>query len=96
MLMMVCLLFGALLAQRCKVLALVPAIALVSLVTAIIGAKGEGTFWHILGLIAVDIAALQVGYLAGLGMHYLVNARQLTAIRFRSVDSSMSSRRTVN
>jgi hypothetical protein len=95
MLTISCLLFGAVLAQRCKVLVLVPAILLVSLVTAVNAARGGGT-WHILGATAVGIAALQVGYLGGLGLHYLVNVLQLASMRRNSLHGSMSSRRTAS
>jgi hypothetical protein len=94
MLVIICLLFGAVLAQRCKLLVMVPAIALVMLVTAIIGARGEGTFWHIVASLAVNVATLQVGYVAGLVAHYLGNAVPLASVRRSSLHGSMSSRRT--
>jgi hypothetical protein len=94
MLVIICLLFGAVLAQRCKLLVMVPAIALVMLVTAIIGARGDGTFWHILASLAVNVATLQVGYVAGLIIHYLGNGVLLPSVRRSSLHGSMSSRRT--
>jgi hypothetical protein len=96
MLMIISLLFGAVLAQRCKVLVLVPAIVLVSVVTAIDAAGGGSTFWHILGATAVGIAALQVGYLAGLGLHHLLNVLQSALMRRSSFHGSVSSRRVAN
>lgn len=96
MFMVICLLFGAVLAQRCKILVLVPAITLVSLVAAIIGVREDSTFWHLLGATAADIAAFQVGYLAGLGLRYLSNVLQLTSIWRSSLGGRMSPRNTAN
>lgn len=94
MLVIICLLFGAVLAQRCKLLVMVPAIALVISVTAIIGAREDGALWHIVASLAVNIASLQVGYVAGLVVHYLGHAIQLASARRSSLHGSMSSRRT--
>lgn len=94
MLVIICLLFGAVLAQRCKLLIMVPAIALVMLVTGTIGAREDGAFWHIVASLVVNIASLQVGYVAGLVVHHLGNAIQSASARRSSLHGSMSSRRT--
>jgi hypothetical protein len=101
MLVIICMLFGAMLAQRCKLLVMVPAIVLVTLVTTIIGAREDGTFWHIVASLAVNITTLQVGYVVGLVVHYLVahyfgNDVPLASMRRGSLQDSMSSRRTVS
>lgn len=90
------LLFGALLAQRFKVFALIPAIALVGLVTAAFSTRQSGIFWDVLASIALNVAVLQIGYLVGTACHYVLNAPQLFSVRPRSFGDSMSSRRTVN
>jgi hypothetical protein len=96
MLMLLCLLLGALLAQRCKVLVLVPAIALIAVLAAALGARAGDTFLSILAWTAVDIAALQVGYLAGVGGYHLSSALQSDRHRGSSVSGPLTPRHTAN
>lgn len=92
--MLICLLVGAALAQRCKVFALVPAIA-VAVTVLVVGGFGEGaTFWQTLGSVLIDVTALQTGYLAGIGIHYFAHSAHIKSERAQSLRSWIS--RTVN
>ena len=70
MLSLICLLVGAVLGQRFKVQILIPAMALA--VAAAAGLAHAGTFWQILGAVFVATTDLQIGYLAGVGIRYLM------------------------
>lgn len=86
----ICLLVGAALAQRFKVFALIPAIAVASSVVAM-ARFGEGaTFWQTLGSVVIDVTALQMGYLAGTGIHYFAHSAHTKLGRARSLRSSVS------
>lgn len=94
--MLIYLLVGALLGQRFKVLALVPAMALAFTLTAVVGFGRGGAFWQVLGSALIPIVGLQIGYLAGIWIHYLTASARKTLVRKRSFDPSISSRPTVN
>lgn len=72
MLLLICLLVGAVLAQRFKVLALILAMALA--LTAAAGFAAGGTFPQILRAALVGTTSLQIGYLAGVGIRYFMTA----------------------
>ena len=58
-------LFGALLAQRFKVVILVPAIVINSAAILVFGIARNSNLWAVLFCAAVTITALQFGYLGG-------------------------------
>ena len=87
--MLIYLLIGALLAQRFKVLVLVPAIALGALVAVSLGRHYGASAWQIVGAAVVDIVCLQLGYLAGAGANHLVTGI-LSRSHRRAIDESVS------
>ena len=94
--MLIYLLVGALLAQRFRVFVLVPVLTLAALVAAVIGYhEGAGT-WQLLGSSVLAIVCVQVGYLAGAVLHYLLAPVFSHSTLGRSFGASMSSRRTAN
>ena len=85
------LLAGMVLGQRFKVLILVPATALALAFTVGVGIAQAEAVWSIVQMAAVTAAALQIGYLAGIGIrHGLVAAR---ASRVRATSLAASARR---
>jgi putative Ca2+/H+ antiporter (TMEM165/GDT1 family) len=86
------LLIGALLAQRFKMLVLVPGIALTALVAAMMGYHYGASAWHIVGAVVLDIISLQVGYLVGAGIHYVLTAVLAKSTDHRALDGSVSHR----
>jgi len=81
---------GALLAQRFKVLVLVPAILLTAFMVVLVGYHYAATDWQILGAVVADIICLQIGYLAGAGLYHLLIARLANAIHPRTLERSIS------
>lgn len=92
MLSLICVLFGAVLGQRFKVAALIPALALVLM--AAVGFAHAGTFWQILGATLVATTCLEIGYVAGVGIRYLMAAAR--SGHASSLTGSISSRRAAN
>ena len=70
MLLLVCLLVGAVLGQRFKVAVLIPSMA----VTVAVEFAYGGTFRQIIGATLVAAMSLQIGYFAGVSMRYLMAA----------------------
>ncbi len=94
MLSLICLLVGAVLGQRFKVLVLIPAMALA--VTAASGFAYAGTLWQVLGAAFVATTSLQIGYLGGIGIRYLIASGRTGQINASSVATSASPRQIVN
>ena len=94
MLSLICLLVGAVLGQRFKVQVLIPAMALG--VTAAAGLAHASTFWQILGAVLVATTSLQIGYLAGVGIRYLMAAVRMSRMQADSHAASESPRRIAN
>jgi hypothetical protein len=82
MLLLICLLVGAVLGQRFKVIALIPALALA--ITATAGITHGGTFWQILGAAFAATTSLQIGYLAGAVIRLLMAASRASRKRAKS------------
>ncbi len=87
------LLVGMLLAQRFKVLVLVPVI-LLTLVFAIGAgiARADGV-WAVGSTAAVTIVGLQIGYLLGIGIRHLIVLARASCLRTASLGSSLPTRR---
>ena len=94
--MLICLLVGALLAQRFKVFVLVPAIVLTGLVAGVHGYYDAASSWQIVGAVVADIVCLQIGYLAGAGIYHFIIARLANAMHRRLHDQSIASRRAAH
>ena len=85
------LLIGMVLGQRFKVVVLMPTIALVLAVTICVGIARADAPFYVAVLTAAAIAAVQVGYVAGIGIRYLtVIAR---ANRRRAVRATLTPHR---
>jgi hypothetical protein len=91
--MLICLLIGALMAQRLKVLALVPAITLAAPVAVMLGYRSGYSAWEIVGVTVADIICLQFGYLIGAGIHHLITGVIAGSTHHRALDGSVSHRR---
>jgi hypothetical protein len=89
MLLLICLLAGAVLAQRFNVLVLIPAMAFV--LPAATGAAYAGTLRQIIGAAVFALISLQVGYVAGAGIRQLMAAAGTS--RLHAASSAAASRR---
>ena len=94
--MLIFLLIGALLAQRCKVLALVPAIGFTAVFVLLLGDHDGAGSWQLVGAAVPDIICLQVGYLAGAGLNFLLVAAPAGSTHHRTLDGSASRGHTAN
>jgi len=72
MLMLICLLVGAVLGQRFKVFVLIPAMMMALTAAAVFA--WFGTIWQSLFGATVAVFGLQVGYLAGIAIRYFTAA----------------------
>jgi hypothetical protein len=89
---LISLLAGMVLGQRFKVLAVVPAIAGLSLVAIGYGiAYSEGLERTAL-LAALAVASLQIGYLVGVAIRYSLAATRASGLRSASIDASQPTR----
>ena len=89
----VSLLVGALLAQRFKIIVLVPATLTVLVIAVGAGAAQAGSAWWIVGMIAAASVSMQAGYFVGmLFQHFLV---ALWASRSSAFSHTTSARNTV-
>jgi hypothetical protein len=86
MLSLICLLVGAVLGQRFKVQVLIPAMALAMAAAA--GLAHASTFWQILGAVLVATTSLQIGYVAGVGIRYLIAEARTSRINADSHTTS--------
>jgi hypothetical protein len=91
MLLLICLLIGAVLGQRFKVLVLTPAMALAA--TAAVGFTHADTIWQILGSVLVVTTSLQIGYFCGVGIRYLMATTRTGQIHASSVIAPFTSGR---
>jgi hypothetical protein len=93
---MVSLLVGMVLGQRFKVLVLMPTIA-IALVFAIgAGMAHADTVWWIVLMAAAAATSLQIGYLIGIGIRYVLVAAQAGRSPVTSLTGSASTRRPAN
>jgi hypothetical protein len=70
-----CLLAGAVLAQRFKVMVLVPATVMALIAAAAVGLIQSYTIGATILMAAAGGASVHLGYLLGLGLRYLLEAR---------------------
>lgn len=89
LLSLTCLLLGAVLGLRFKILALVPAIAIA--LPAAIAFAHTSSFAHLLAALAVT-TSLQIGYLCGLGMRHFTVVSRTPKVHAASVEVSPSQR----
>lgn len=67
-------LVGAALAQRFKIMVLIPAVATVLTLAVGIGVTNAYTFWSIVVTAATAATSMQIGYLIGMSIHGLLAA----------------------
>jgi hypothetical protein len=90
---MVSLLVGALLAQRFRIIALVPATLTVLVVAIGAGVAQVSSAWWIVGMIAAASASIQVGYFVGMLIQHGLSA--LLASGSSPFSQTTSARNTV-
>ena len=73
--MLICLLLGAGLGQRFKVLVLIPAMALLLPLSAVAAVVRGDSIGQAAAAVLIAAISLQVGYLAGIGLRHLGAAR---------------------
>jgi hypothetical protein len=93
---LISLLLGMVLGQRFKVLALVPVIAVWLPVATGTGIARYGEFGPTLLLAALAVAALQIGYLAGVVIRYSLVAARTSGLRSASLHASQPTRHPVH
>jgi membrane protein DedA with SNARE-associated domain len=70
----VSLLVGAVLGQRFKVMALMPATAIVLVLAVATGVTQAQTAWSIVLMVAAAATSMQIGYLIGIGIRHVLAA----------------------
>ncbi len=94
-LMLICLLLGAVLGQRFKILVLVPGMAVVLPLVAAVGIVRADPYGKIAIAIMVAAASLQLGYLAGTALRHLLVLLRASQINASSRSPRTSARRVV-
>lgn len=84
-LVLIAFLAGATLGQRCRVLVLLPAIAIVTPTAIGIEIVNGGSIGAIVLTTIASIASLQIGYLAGIGIRHLLAVARLRGLRIASI-----------
>ena len=92
----ICLLLGVALGQRFKVLVLVPAIALVVVFSIVVGVARADGYWPIALTAVVATVSLQIGYLLGIGMRYLLVGVRTNRAHATSFESSSPTQRATH
>ena len=83
---------GMVLGQRFKVLILMPAIALATLVAVATGIGRTEPFWSVLLAAALSVTGLQIGYLAGTGVRLLIAATRASRRRQAPLEQPLQAR----
>ena len=82
-------LFGAALAQRFKIMVLMPAMAIVLILAVGAGVMQAQTVWWIILMAAATATCLQFGYFAGIGIrHFLAAAPSRESSPLTSAETS--------
>ena len=89
----VSLLVGALLAQRFRIIVLMPATLTVLVIAIGAGVAQANSAWLIVGMIAAASVSIQAGYFVGMLIQYGLDA--LSASRSSSLSPTTSARNTV-
>ena len=83
MVLLVCLLAGAVLGQRFKVFILFPAMVPALFFALVVAAMHGATVWGLVATALIAAASLQIGYLGGIGVRHLAVAERANRVRFR-------------
>jgi hypothetical protein len=87
--MLIYLLIGLLLAQRFKVLVLVPALAVTIVLAVTLGYHSGYSGWQILIGTIEDVVCLQLGYLAGAGISHVLTTVFAGSLHHKALDGSV-------
>lgn len=90
------LLIGMVVAQRFKVLILLPVICLIVIFTIGFGIAHAESAWAIGATTAVAIIAVQIGYLLGAGVYHLMVLARATRLHSGSLPNALPPRRTAH
>lgn len=88
MLSLICLLAGAVLGQKFKVLVLIPAMMLAFV--AAVGFNQANTFREMIGAVLAAMTSVQIGYFAGVGIHYVMAAGRASRMHASTLATSTS------
>jgi hypothetical protein len=94
-LMLICLLLGAVLGQRFKVLVMIPGMAVVLPLVAAAGVMRADPYGQIAIALMVAAVSLQLGYLAGIALRHLLVLLRASQINASSRAARTSARRVV-
>jgi hypothetical protein len=94
-LMQICLLLGAVLGQRFKVLVLIPGMAVVLPLVAAVGIVRADPYGKIAIAVMVSALSLQLGYLAGIALRHLLVLLRASQISASSRSPGSSARKVV-
>jgi hypothetical protein len=94
-LILICLLLGAVLGQRFKILVLVPGMAAVLPLVAAVGIVRADPYGQIAIAVIVAAVSLQLGYLAGIALRHLMVLLRATQINASSRSPRASAPRAV-
>jgi hypothetical protein len=92
MVLLVCLLIGALLGQRFKVFILVPAMVPAVALAVIVAEVHGAALWQILVTAFMAATSLQIGYLAGVGVRHFTMVERASRLRPRRLAAPESPR----
>jgi hypothetical protein len=92
MVLLVCLLVGAVLGQRFKVFILLPATVPALFFALLVSAMHGATVSRLLATALTAAASLQIGYLFGIGLRHFAVAERANRVGFRRVAVSVSPR----
>jgi hypothetical protein len=81
MVLLVCLLFGAVLGQRFRVFIILPAMLPTVAFATVVAASHGTTVWRTLATTFIAVASLQIGYLAGVGIRHFLAAERASRLR---------------
>lgn len=90
---LISLLIGMLLAQRFKVLVLIPTLPLAAILAIGDGLAHGQAIWAIATSSVLAIVALQIGYLLGIGIHHFMVVARASRMNSSSVPGTLAQRR---
>jgi membrane protein DedA with SNARE-associated domain len=89
----ICFLVGVVLAQYCKVLALLPAMPIALFLAIVVGVASPSAIWTTVLVAAANVVGLQMGYFVGIILHSLLTR---TAAAPTPLSSSAPARRSAH
>ena len=90
MVLLVCLLAGAVLGQRFKVLVLLPAMVPAGILAILVAALQGPTIWRLVVTAFVAVLSLQLGYIAGIAIRHLAIVDRADRLRLPKLTTAAS------